>query len=316
MKNTDIWVDLAGEDIIDEKIDGVVYSPMMRKHLRNDEEDENVKRMKEDNFEIVRKQTDPDYEAIHFNRGRAGGVSGRNKQDETKMAKADSFDLIESASVLDFSSKKRELVLGIDRKPELKPLSAFKLENQIIQEKFGDHADDIDDSFITEDEESDLHSSENIVDDSNDFIREVPKKIVPSFNKTPLKKTIKISHEIKTESPLREICDDNNNLKINQTAALIKQFNKVESEESSPGKLPNKTKTTTKHLINKFNNSKSPFPTANKPSPVMNNSNKFSYNVPMPTNRTQIKKEKNDSKVKQMVSAFNKSGFPSNGQAT
>ena len=38
MKNTDIWVDL-GDDIIDEKIDGVVYSPMMRKHLRNDEED-------------------------------------------------------------------------------------------------------------------------------------------------------------------------------------------------------------------------------------------------------------------------------------
>ena len=56
---------------------------MMRKHLRNDDEDETEKRMKEDNFEISCKQTDPDYEAIHFNRGCAGGVSGRNNKVKT-----------------------------------------------------------------------------------------------------------------------------------------------------------------------------------------------------------------------------------------
>ena len=247
MKNTDIWVDLAGEDTIDDsaKTDAVVYSPMMRKHLRNnDDDDETARRMKEDNFEISRKQTDPDYEAIHFNRGAAGGASGRNKPVEPKTVKPDSFDIIESASVLDFSSKKRELVLGIDRKPELKPLSAFKMENQLIQERCDDHIDDIDDAFITEDEEeSDL--SENITDasSSNTFIKDVPKKTVPPIKKTPLKKTIKICDEVQTVPTVTKISDENNNSNRNLTAALIKQFNKVDSEDSTPWTWRRKTST-------------------------------------------------------------------------
>ena len=72
MIDTDILHDLRSEEInnndnVDEHTgnDGV-YSPMMMKHIKDQSDTE--QKMKDDNFEVTNKQTDPDYETIHFNR--------------------------------------------------------------------------------------------------------------------------------------------------------------------------------------------------------------------------------------------------------
>ena len=57
------------------------------------------------------------------------GQSIKRSKTHFERIEADVLDEIETASVLDFSSKKRELVIGIDRKPEIKPLSVFKLSD-------------------------------------------------------------------------------------------------------------------------------------------------------------------------------------------
>merc|ERR1712173_472705 len=97
---------------------------MMMKHIKD--QSDNEQKMKDDNFEVTNKQTDPDYETIHFNRGQS---IKRSKTQIERIDADEDLDEIETASVLDFSSKKRELVIGIDRKPEIKPLSVFKLSD-------------------------------------------------------------------------------------------------------------------------------------------------------------------------------------------
>ena len=136
---------------------------MMRRSL---DDEENVKKMKEDNFELARKQTDPDYEAIHFNRGKAINSVIQKDLDKniSTVVSANAFDNIETASVLDFSSKKRELVLGIDRKPEIRPLAAFKLGHSA--ESSSDDGDSVSNDIIEVDINEDAELSED--DDSED----------------------------------------------------------------------------------------------------------------------------------------------------
>ena len=251
MRDTDILQDL-GEDEI--KVTGSgLYSPMMRKHLREDKDVE--RRMKEDSFEVDNSQADPDYETIHFNRGRGS---------QRKTSEPDSQDKIESASVLDFSSKKRELVLGIDRKPELRPLSAFKqsphnhddlsLEIDVNEEaetnsEIDDHlqqdADDVETSEeFTESETSTLSENPFLKQQSNPF----------KFNKSKSpSRTTKAEFHSPPKQFVKRNLDDNGKLKKNLTAALIRQFNHGKSQENSP-EINTSVKTSTKQLINKESN--------------------------------------------------------------
>ena len=250
MCDTDILQDL-GEDEI-RVTGGGLYSPMMRKHLR---EDTVEKKMKEDSFEVTNKQADPDYETIHFNRGR-----GSQRRAEDK---------IESASVLDFSSKKRELVLGIDRKPELRPLSAFKQspidkhedpqkqdtfsleidaneESETISDVDDHHHQDMDEvptpEHVTESETSTLSENPFLKQQSNNF----------KFNKSRSSpRTTKAEFHSPPKQFVKRNLVDNGNLKKNLTAALIRQFNHGKSQENSPPEISTSVKTSTKQLINK-----------------------------------------------------------------
>ena len=249
MRGTDILQDL-GEDEI--KVTGSgLYSPMMRKHLREDKDVE--RRIKEDSFEVNNRQADPDYETIHFNRGRGS---------QRKATEPDPQDKIESASVLDFSSKKRELVLGIDRKPELRPLSAFKqspqnnddlsLETDVNEEaetisEIEDHDDAIDletPEETTESETSTLTENPFLKQQSNNF----------KFNKSKSPPhTTKAEFHSPPKQFVKRNLDDNGKLKKNLTSALIRQFNHGKSQENSP-EINTSVKTSTKQLINKESN--------------------------------------------------------------
>ena len=250
MRGTDILQDL-GEDEI-KVTGGGLYSPMMRKHLR--EHDAVEQRMKEDSFEVTNKQADPDYEAIHFNRGR--GSQRRAAEDK-----------IESASVLDFSSKKRELVLGIDRKPELRPLSAFKqspIDKQDDPQKHDTVSLEIDDNeeaetisdlgndhqdadYVTTPEEATESETSTLSD--NPFLKQQSNNF--KFNKSRSSpRTTKAEFHSPPKQFVKRNLVDNGNLKKNLTAALIRQFNHGKSQESSPERSTS-VKTSTKQLINK-----------------------------------------------------------------
>ena len=73
---------------------------------------------------------------------------------------SDDFRDIDSNSVLDFSARKRNLVLGIDRKPEIKPLSIFKTESNQI-EKIEDASNKI---------EERVSHHDNFVDNVHSFL--------------------------------------------------------------------------------------------------------------------------------------------------
>ena len=252
MRDTDILQDL-GEDEI-RNTGGGLYSPMMRKHLR---EDTVEKKMKEDSFEVTNKQTDPDYETIHFNRGR--GSQRRATEDK-----------IESASVLDFSSKKRELVLGIDRKPELRPLSAFKqspIDKQEDPQKNDTFSLEIDDNEETETISSDLDCHHQEADEvptpedvtesetstlsENPFLKQQSNNFKFNKSRSSPPRTIKAEFHSPPKQFVKRNLVDNGNLKKNLTAALIRQFNHGKSQENSPPEISTSVKNSTKQLINK-----------------------------------------------------------------
>ena len=249
MRGTDILQDL-GEDEI--KVTGSgLYSPMMRKHLREDKDVE--RRIKEDSFEVNNRQADPDYETIHFNRGRGS---------QRKATEPDPQDKIESASVLDFSSKKRELVLGIDRKPELRPLSAFKqspqnnddlsLETDVNEEaETISEIEDQDDAIDLETPEETTESETSTLSE-NPFLKQQSNNFKFNKSKSPPHTTKAEFHSPPKQFVKRNL-DDNGKLKKNLTSALIRQFNHGKSQENSP-EINTSVKTSTKQLINKESN--------------------------------------------------------------
>ena len=113
-----------------------LYSPM-RKAERKIEHVDNIasvlvnhnKMINKDS--LILKESDPDYESVEF-------------PDENSLKNplfsellCDNFRNIDNNSELDFSTHKRNLVLGIDRKPEIKPLPIFKIEvNEIEKIQF------------------------------------------------------------------------------------------------------------------------------------------------------------------------------------
>ena len=253
MRDTDILQDL-GEDEIKGTGGCGLYSPMMRKHLR-EQTDAVEQKMKEDSFEVTNKQADPDYEAIHFNRGR--GSQRRATEDK-----------IESASVLDFSSTKRELVLGIDRKPELRPLSAFKhspidkqeeqqnhdtlsleIDDNEEAETISDLGDDHQDAdYVTTPEE--VTESETSTLSENPFLKQQSNNFKFNKSRSSPPRTTKAEFHSPPKQFVKRNLVDNGNLKKNLTAALIRQFNHEKSQETSPeGKTS--VKTSTKQLISK-----------------------------------------------------------------
>ena len=258
MRDTDIMQDLAaggGES--------GPYSPMVRKHLPREDAQEAETRMKEDSFELVHKQADPDYETIHFNRGGKAASSRNTKQ---LSRETDNLDKIESASVLDFSSKKRELVLGIDRKPEIKPLSAFKLD-KCDEDSASDDTDTLDlETFslevdVNEEAENASDTSED-PSDSEHIVHKPPPAECPKFSNNPFLKHQQKSNTKFTKNPTRPsprsdrstkkfIQRNPDESKNNVTAALIRQFNNDKSQTSSAETESKTVKTTTKQLINK-----------------------------------------------------------------
>ena len=293
---------------------------MMRRPL---EDEENLKKMKEDNFELSRKQTDPDYEAIHFNRGNATNSVFKKDLDKniSTVVSANAFDEIETASVLDFSSKKRELVLGIDRKPEIRPLAAFKIGHSL--ESSSDDGDSIandiievdinEDAELTEEDESEFGESEtptteNISFKNNPFLKSQPNTF---RNQKPVNHAV--NKVVKPPRNKNSSQAENNKMKGNMAAALIKQFNNNGLADNNIEEKTSKTvKTTTKQLINKFNNnSKSDhIKTTTKSSPNSHypHPQRFSYNIPQ--SKPKPGKQEKSSNVLKIVSALNKSGFP------
>ena len=257
MRDTDIMQDLAaggGES--------GPYSPMVRKHLPREEAQEAETRMKEDSFELVTKQADPDYETIHFNRG---GKAASSRNTNQLSRETDNLDKIESASVLDFSSKKRELVLGIDRKPEIKPLSAFKLDK--CEDSASEDTDTLDlETFslevdVNEEAENSSDTSDALSD--SEHIEQKPSPAeCPKFSNNPFLKHQQKSNTKFTKNPTRPsprsdrstkkfIQRKPDESKNNVTAALIRQFNNDKSQTSSAETESKTVKTTTKQLINK-----------------------------------------------------------------
>ena len=262
MRDTDILQDLAEDEV--KNIESGLYSPMMRKHIRGETEAE--KRMKEDSFEVTHKQTDPDYETIHFNRGQ-GSQRRANERVNERASEPNPLDKIESASVLDFSSHKRDLVLGIDRKPELKPLSVFK-------HSLDDHEKDLANLDCTS-LELDINEESETISEMDEEHQEIEDAEPPEENtesetstlsenpflkhqsqKFKVNKSKSSPHTTKVEfhSPPKHFVKrnfvDNGTLKNNLTAALIRQFNHGDSEKTSP-EINQPVKASTKELINK-----------------------------------------------------------------
>ena len=298
--------------------------------IREDQEERIKSKMIEDNFEITNKQTDPDYEAIHFNKQKK--LLKKNEEDDGIMRTDDlnieTFDRLETSSALDFSAEKRDLVLGIIRKPEIKPLCVFNKDRvsgqessketsleievdinvmgsqeNILQRKSGEFIEEISDDKESEEEMESIADCPTI--SNNPFLK----------NNMRTDKRFKICTEDKKQSkfipkklPFRKVSSNRSDRKItteegvvvsSNAAALIRQFNNDESSGKNTEICSNGTlKTTTKKLINKFNQETRPaFPNAN-----------YSNNPSLGA-RTTTQTKKTSSKVQQMVSAFNKSSF-------
>ena len=284
---------------------GEVYSPMV---VRNRNQDDNIKKMEEDSFELALKQTDPDYEAIHFSRGKAMGSNKNIKNNITKQVCVG--EQVERASVLDFSSKKRELVLGIDRKPEIKPLSVFKVDKQeemsSDEESIAEVIDVVadvneDDASLSEEEEEeeyfDTQSSGSLRENSsirtNAFIKSQPSK----FNTT----------RRPGNQPVNRFSNHLSQDKSSGTTALINKFNNNGSKPKSNGEIVSKNLKTTKQLINKFNKTSNQDSNPVKIPAISPHLQRFSYNMPQQQSKPG---PKNNSNVLKIVSALNKSGLP------
>ena len=311
-----------------------VYSPMVK--IRKEQE---VK-MIEDNFEITNRQADPDYEAIHFSKSK--------KHDDIRLEgiedlNIETFDRIETNSVLNFSSEKRDLVLGIIRKPEIKPLTVFnkergggldssrenslEIEVDVNMEEREGSTGDQEDQGPSETEDGEAGDDATCIEEAESIIE------CPAITKNPfLKNNLKLNqhHKFKRSNiekkqskvvpkkfPFRRTNSENSNnsktsseecandMTIKKAAALIKQFNNGGSSgKHSEGCSGESSKTPgTKKLINKFNSSekKPTFCPTNYPglgvSGVRSN-HSGSRNT--------------QTKVQQMVSAFNKSNFLQN----
>ena len=315
--------------------DEAVYSPMV--NMRKDQE---VK-MIEDNFEIINKQADPDYEAIHFSKNKKLGRNNDDiKLEGLEDLNIETFDRIETSSVLNFSSEKRDLVLGIIRKPEIKPLSVFNKELGGVLDSSTDNSLEIEVDVNMEDREDtneDQWPSENEAGEAVDTTAslEDTESIVecPAITKNPfLKNNSKLNqhHKFKRSNiekkqpkvvpkkfPFKRINLDHSNNKNNNTsiedgdsdmtvtkaAALIRQFNNGSSSgKHSEGCSGDSLKTPTKKLISKFNSEKKPaFSKTNYP---------FTPSLGARGNNTGTKNTQ--TKVQQMVSAFNKSNILQN----
>lgn len=300
--------------------------------IRKDQEAKIRNKMIEDNFEITNKQTDPDYEAIHFNKQKK--LLKKNEEGDRIMRTDDlnieAFDRLETSSALNFSAEKRDLVLGIIRKPEIKPLCVFNKDRVTGQESSKET------SLESEVDNSVMGSQENIlqrisgesieeisdhkeIEEEMESIADCPTISNNPFlkNNTKTDKRFKIcngkkqSKLISKKLPLRKVSSNRSERKTtteegvvvsSNAAALIRQFNNDESSSKNTEICSNGTlKTTTKKLINKFNQETRPaFPKANNP------------NNPSLGARTNTQTKKTSTKVQQMVSAFNKSSFLQN----
>ena len=308
-----------------------VYSPMVVQIGKDLE----VK-MIEDNFDIVNRQADPDYEAIHFSKSKK---VGRNDNDVNLEGLEDlnieTFDRIETSSVLNFSSEKRDLVLGIIRKPEIKPLSVFNkelggaLESSTntsleieVDINMEDREDNNEDQLPSENEPGVNEGAKVSLEDTDSILE------CPAITKNPfLKNNSKLNqhHRFKKSNiekkqpkfvpkkPCRQTNFDHSNnnsstgdgdsdsgMTVTKAAALIRQFN----NGGSAGKLSEECsgdslKTPTKKLINKFNSEKKP---------TFSKTN-YSFTPSLGVRSSNTGTKNTQTKVQQMVSAFNKSNF-------
>ena len=283
------------------------------KHLRDDTK----KKMEEDNFDVSNKQTDPDYEAIHFNRQRSLRGAGN-----TENVEPDVFDSIETASELDFSSHKRELVLGIDRKPEIKPFEVFKFNKTQDMPELVETLENVIDKIGTDINQDELLVSKNanIAKDSTSGDSTISHSknpfLINQSNNFKVKQSVQRPftppRELSLEDKNSNETETGENKNVNSTAALIKQFNNDGKCLNGGTSRGDENKASTKQLINKFN---SPAKTFNGKTLIgLNNNKKFTYCNPAITsdNRTnkQSANKKLTSNVQRMVSAFNNVGFP------
>ena len=297
-----------------------VYSPMMT--IRKDQE----AKMREDNFVITNIQADPDYEAIHFNKFRKlGKVDGDDDEGEIGLEgledlNIENFDQLETSSVLNFSSEKRDLVLGIIRKPEIKPLTVFNKDLAAVPER-KDNSLEIEVDVNVEDIQALTPSTGEVLEghegseDDKEFSAECPTISNNPFlknnaNMNTKARTCYIDKKLPIKKPVRRLTPSNRSsspgthqdiVTGSKAAALIRQFNNEESSHNTE-LCPSETlKTTTKKLISKFNKETKPtFPRSN-----------YLTNPSLGVRRNTGTK-KTASKVQQMVSAFNKSKFLEN----
>ena len=325
----------SGEKDVNNNDEGV-YSPMVK--LRKDQEVQMI----EDNFEITNKQTDPDYEAIHYSKyKRLGKNDDEIKLEGLEDLNVETFDRIETSSVLNFSSEKRDLVLGIIRKPEIKPLSVFNKERGGVLDSSTENSLEIEVDVNLEEREDtneDHWPSENedavsgeAGDDTAGVVEEAESVLeCPAITKNPfLKNNSKLNqhHKFKRSNnekkqskfvpkkfPFRrtnfEHSNNNNStpsdddMTIKKAAALIRQFNNGGPPgKDSEGCSEERLKTpSTKKLINKFNGEKMPaFSRTNY---------NFTPSLGARSNNTGTKNTQ--TKVQLMVSAFNKSNLLQN----
>ena len=297
-----------------------VYSPMMT--IRKDQE----AKMREDNFVITNIQADPDYEAIHFNKFRKlGKVDGDDDEGEIGLEgledlNIENFDQLETSSVLNFSSEKRDLVLGIIRKPEIKPLTVFNKDLAAVPER-KDNSLEIEVDVNVEDIQALTPSTGEVLEghegseDDKEFSAECPTISNNPFlknnaNMNTKARTCYIDKKLPIKKPVRRLTPSNRSnspgthqdiVPGSKAAALIRQFNNEETSHNTE-LCPSETlKTTTKKLISKFNKETKPtFPRSN-----------YLTNPSLGVRRNTGTK-KTASKVQQMVSAFNKSKFLEN----
>ena len=124
---------------------------------------------------------DIDYESFAFPHEKSHKVQVNNNVDPINSVILDDKKVTnDNISELDFSIRKRELVLGIDRKPEIKPLALFKLEAAVIEQAAGkpDVSEPLSDNGQNEGEDyfdSEMHRNKNFTghEKSEDTISEI-----------------------------------------------------------------------------------------------------------------------------------------------
>ena len=247
---------------------------------------------------------------------------------------------IDTNSVLDFSAQRRNLVLGIDRKPEIKPLAIFKIDTDII-ETMESLPSEINETEIKEHKSEVYDESLNETDDTLEVVMEenvesaIPSISANVFMRGENKKCWE--NQSKNNSKLRPTTFANNAFVKNETAKFTKNVSAKMSDLSSSvlkrnlikscGGKPsfprssNQTVSTsqvtpgkasqTKQLISKFDNSKAETgQVTHKPKQVKTPTRLLISKFDNPEEDLSSNRGKNERKNLQFKSDFSNNSFP------